>query len=413
MTTLCLTINLYPLDEVITSFKQCILQKKTLHETLFWLWELIYSGENVERLLEEIYLDFYASLNPSLYTYIKLKRKKYYKTYDKKELASIVCNLRLSLSSSDSYLLNYYTKQPELCFPLKIYKKPKWLENIKFDGLKQKKELIPLILSIHHYNIKNISYYLSLTIKNAKYDIETIYTEILNYFKFKNITEERIEHVEKIWKEKLILVDLSGTKFLDPCSSSGDKSLRLLKPQVCETPDFKLIIMIIVYLNIPETKLNKNVKYVAVDNRVLEQLEKHYTVNDNKIYYRLKEKRLYSTHHHVGPGDYGRFKLYSSYTGCNDQNQVQDPDILILLKDECCYRWEYYCQTTPYWKRIFDKYNIKFDEFKNILFESDDLLEEFYDNYGLDFDEQSIETQEKSIHNIHVENEPFIWFNKL
>jgi hypothetical protein len=193
----------------------------------------MYSEENIERLLEEIYLDFYASLNPSMYTYIKLKRKKYYKTKDKKELANIVCNLRIAFSGSDSFILNYYSENPDLCFPLKIYKKPKWLENLH--ELKEHKVLIPLILSIHYYNLKNISYYLYLILVKNKYDVEFIYKQIIAYFNFKNTSKERLAYVDKIWNENLIL------------------------------HNSKCISMIIFYLVVSESKLNKSVIALLCD----------------------------------------------------------------------------------------------------------------------------------------------------
>lgn len=383
-----LTINLYPVDEVISSFKQCILQKKTVRECIFWLWELIYSGENVERLLEEIYLNFYASHNPHLYRYIKMKRKKYYTTNNKRELANIVCNLRLAFSGSDSYLLHYYIENPDLCFPLKIYKKPKWLENAHFIELKQNKTLIPLILSIHYYNLKNISYYLYLILIKNKINIDIIYKELIKYFTFKNASSEKMEYVNKIWSENLIQHNSS------------------------------FIAMIIVYLSVSDdSKLNKNIKYVVVEDKILDEMEKHYNVFTGNIYYKLKEKRIYATHHCVGPGDYGRFHLCNLTNKDNKDNNDEKYDeqtkITYKLKLECCYYWEYYSRSTLYWHTIFNKYNITFDTYKNIHFQTNELLEDFYEKYGMDFDEQSIETQEKSIHPLYVEKDPFRWFNQL
>jgi hypothetical protein len=386
MAQLRLTIHLYPVDEVIMTFKQCILQKRNIHETLFWLWELIYSEENIERLLEEIYLDFYASLNPSMYTYIKLKRKKYYKTKDKKELANIVSNLRIAFSGSDSFILNYYSENPDLCFPLKIYKKPKWLENLH--ELKEHKVLIPLILSIHYYNLKNISYYLYLILVKNKYDVEIIYKQIIGYFNFKNTSKERLAYVDKIWNENLIL------------------------------HNSKCISMIIFYLVVSESKLNKSTKYIAVDDRIIDDLEKHYNIFTGHISEKLKEKRIYATHDRVGPGHYGRFGLCKltdddiNNISTNEKDKDYDEQTY-KLKIECCYYWEYYSKSTLYWRKIFSKYKITFDIQKNIHFQKDELMEEFYERNGLDFDEQSIETQEKSIHRLYVEHNPFIWFNQL
>lgn len=346
-----LTEHLYIKDEVIMSLKQCILKKKPLHETLYWLWELYYSGEDIDRIVFDIFLEFYSALNPHLYRYINLKRKKYLKTKDLKEIASIVSNLRINVPCLDSYLINYYLENPNKCFPLKIYKK-----KINYClQLNEKKELIPLIMSIYHYNIKNIAYYLLSSLK--KYDVEVIFDELINYYKHRD-TPHNIKNI--LWSE---------------CKS------------------VKLLISFIVYMNSLDERINNQSKYIAVDTNIVNSLNKHFNLKPSKVYYTLKEKRIYETHYELGPFNYSRLSVPS-------------------LKEECCYYWEFYCSHTPSWKNRFDKYSVSFKD-KSIQFENDDLLEEFYENYGFEFDEQSIETQEKSIHKICIENDPFIWFNKL
>ena len=53
---------------------------------------------------------------------------------------------------------------------------------------------------------------------------------------------------------------------------------------------------------------------------------------------------------------------------------------------------------TPIWKERFDKYNININDKQQIIeFKNDEELEEFYENYGYETDEQSINIQEKSI----------------
>lgn len=146
-------------------------------------------------------------------------------------------------------------------------------------------------------------------------------------------------------------------------------------------------------MNSLDERINNKSKYIAVDTNIVNSLNKHFNLKPSKVYYTLKEKRIYATHYELGPFNYSRLSVPS-------------------VKEECCYYWEYYCTHTSSWKNRFDKYGVSFKD-KSIQFENDDLLEEFYENYGFEFDEQSIETQEKSIHNICIENDPVVWFNKL
>ena len=60
------------------------------------------------------------------------------------------------------------------------------------------------------------------------------------------------------------------------------------------------------------------------------------------------------------------------------------------------YHWEYYARECPLWKGRFKEYGAVFEDGK-IVFANDDLLEEFYEKYGLEPDEQSRECQEKSL----------------
>lgn len=68
------------------------------------------------------------------------------------------------------------------------------------------------------------------------------------------------------------------------------------------------------------------------------------------------------------------------------------------LKTALFYHWEYYAYNTPIWKERFDKYKIKENhEQKRIDFMDDDEMEEFYDHYGYEPDEQPTEILDKSI----------------
>jgi hypothetical protein len=61
-------------------------------------------------------------------------------------------------------------------------------------------------------------------------------------------------------------------------------------------------------------------------------------------------------------------------------------------------RWEYYARTTPSWAPRLAEFNASFDAENNVVFPDDDHLEDFYERYYMDFDEQPTDTQAMSLH---------------
>jgi hypothetical protein len=58
--------------------------------------------------------------------------------------------------------------------------------------------------------------------------------------------------------------------------------------------------------------------------------------------------------------------------------------------------WLYYCRETPLWRTRIQGHGGTIDtQNKRITFPCDDALEAFYDRYGLDPDEQCLDTHEK------------------
>jgi hypothetical protein len=58
--------------------------------------------------------------------------------------------------------------------------------------------------------------------------------------------------------------------------------------------------------------------------------------------------------------------------------------------------WLYYCRETPLWRTRIQEYAGEIDSLKKcVVFPNDDSLEQFYGKYGLEIDEQSLDTHEK------------------
>lgn len=105
----------------------------------------------------------------------------------------------------------------------------------------------------------------------------------------------------------------------------------------------------------------------------------------------------YKTIHVSNPYNY--LKTACKYSARKEINQlfnIEFPDI----REQCWYSWQYYASRSPYWAEILDEYGgVANDVTKKIDFVDDDYEEMFNNDWNVDFDEQSKETQEKIIGN--------------
>ena len=113
--TLILTRYLYIKDEVEIALLVSLLEKQR-EQSLFWAYELYYSGfcEELFEFLWIIYFDFFASLNPSFEAYFLKKEKEWKQTTDAILVAIIIENLLIRPFNTDVYVLinsEYVTKQ--------------------------------------------------------------------------------------------------------------------------------------------------------------------------------------------------------------------------------------------------------------------------------------------------------------
>jgi hypothetical protein len=105
------TRYLYEKEEVKITLLTSILNKK-IEESLFWAYELFYSGftDELTEFFWKIYYDFYATMNPSfekfLLTHLSFSLKN-----DDKGVASIVNNFIVRPHTTDVFILQQIVKQ--------------------------------------------------------------------------------------------------------------------------------------------------------------------------------------------------------------------------------------------------------------------------------------------------------------
>ena len=123
------------------------------------------------------------------------------------------------------------------------------------------------------------------------------------------------------------------------------------------------------------------------ENQILEfQQNKDGSESDTiliKPYQKFKIARKYAINKYIGCFDLSRYNLTQEY------------------KEIYHSHWEYFAMRSPYWRERMNKFNIIPDaENYKIQFQddrNDDNYDAFYEEYGYEPDEQSIETQDKSL----------------
>lgn len=343
-----LSENLYPVDEVIGTFLQCIVTRADVKETLFWLWELIYTIPNVDDGLVCIYRLFYSTNNGNVGRYISRKVKEYMDSKDKRLLADITVNLRNLEPNYFSYMVNYYGTVNT--FPTIIYKTKSWMNQYP-------QNMRSLFGSIVAKDYKNIGYYLAKALHINGYEKTKT---AMRDFGIANGVDVSDGIDESLGSQSLIDLSSMASRIV----SSGDMSPRA--------------------------------HFLRSDNSLVEQMEHHFTKKSEKYYLKLSERRMYATHSCLPPGNYLRFSVES-------------------LKDACWYSWEYYAYDSVAWNKRFSSYKgIQDHDKRVIIWPDDDHLEAFYDDdNALDFGEQPMIVQMRSLHNVHICQTAEEWKTKL
>ena len=95
-------------------------------------------------------------------------------------------------------------------------------------------------------------------------------------------------------------------------------------------------------------------------------------------------------------------KETSLYESCKHLSDVFNCSYKVMeqqdLYREHVYNWLYYASFSPIWEQRIEEYNGVIDDEKKTVSFSDENMEEFYELYGYDVDEQLKEVQDKMMH---------------
>lgn len=350
------TRYLYEKEEVKIALIVAILNKKE-DEALFWAYELFYSGftKELTQFIWQIYYDFYATLNPSFETYLLVKLKSELTSETSKTVGIIINNVIIRPHTIDVFILRQIVNQYEF-------------------GIIDNNEIINLLKTEDYLMI---AYLIINTFEETK--ISTIYSSMITYFNNMglNINNKELNSYKKVintttnfaTKQIILLSRIIHYYTLMKKKNLGKKLFVHMEPNE-----------IIMYETI-ETNLKKqenDYRFPVLPARKILPIATIYNIDKNNYLSLFHSKRE-------------KYDIVDAYR----------------------YNWEYYASFSPLWRERIYKYGGTIEnDSKKVVFLDDDLLEEFYQEYGFEPDEQKIEIQEKSIKQIKRERTCLSFYNE-
>ena len=338
------TRYLYEKDEVKMALVVCILNKKD--EAIFWAYELYYSGFQSElvAVFWSLYYDFYYTLNPSFEKYLQTRLKK---------------NLALETDSVNyiSMIVNNFMIRPH---------------NMDIFMLKQ-------ILDICDFDKTDIQDYIT----NPENNIVIMRRELISAMRTKDfmmlaslilidIKDEHIDNAFEVATNYFVTEMGLKKKVHDYNKDSSNKRVLIL----CRILHY--------FTAAANKKLGKNL-YVHIEP---EEVVLYETISSGAD---LVPRKILPLAKMYAIDSYNYLSLFVL------KRETQD------IKTAYYYNWLYYASFSPVWKTRISLCNGVIDQKnKKVTFDDDDI-DEFYDNYGYEPDEQTLEVENKTIQDIRSE----------
>ena len=338
------TRYLYEKDEVKMALVVCILNKKD--EAIFWAYELYYSGFQSElvAVFWSLYYDFYYTLNPSFEKYLQTRLKK---------------NLALETDSVNyiSMIVNNFMIRPH---------------NMDIFMLKQ-------ILDICDFDKTDIQDYIT----NPENNIAIMRRELISAMRTKDfmmlaslilidIKDEHIDNAFEVATNYFVTEMGLKKKVHDYNKDSSNKRVLIL----CRILHY--------FTAAANKKLGKNL-YVHIEP---EEVVLYETISSGAD---LVPRKILPLAKMYAIDSYNYLSLFVL------KRETQD------IKTAYYYNWLYYASFSPVWKTRISLCNGVIDQKnKKVTFDDDDI-DEFYDNYGYEPDEQTLEVENKTIQDIRSE----------
>ena len=356
------TRYLYEKEEVKISLIISILNKKE-DDALFWAFELFYSGFTSEltELIWDLYYNFYATMNPGFEKYLSVKMRIQTTTEcddnDAKLLASLITNFMIRPHTVDVFILRQMVKQYD------------------FDINSQ--DISEIVNLLEADDFVMLAYLVMNT--DEEHKLWEIHLSIVAYFKKMGLTLNCKHEVDSYKKITSVLENIIN------------KQTVLLSRIIHYSVLMKKIVLgknLFIQIDLSEIIMYKTVEPIF-EPREGELLP---TLPAYKILPMASKLRI-DENNYLSLFQLKREKL----------------DIVDAYRSN----WEYHASFSPLWQERIKLYNgiIEHDR-KKVTFSDDNDLENFYENYGLEPDEQKKETQEKTIQKVKQERTWLSFYNE-
>ena len=307
-------------------------------------------------IIWKIYYDFYFVSNPGLETLIRQKEKMWVKNKKLHYLAATISNLVNTQSSGEVFIMRQYIERVLASDSGSVERgfiargrPPAWCGD--YDC-----KYIPLLRSIDKSLYREIAYHTYYLLADGA-DGAALFVVLIKYFAFAN---------------KCKTVDRE-----EECIASYEKFISRMREKIRL---YHWFIAVIVHLK-------KGVEWVAPPVYIYDKssLDKVRTIEDDTI----------PLNDHGGTQTYNTLKYNRSYgvTRFMGGFLLARDGFGSRVREEALGRWEHYIWNTPCWRERLIAHHAN----ENVEFENDDLLETFYDTFGYEPDEQSIDIQNQSI----------------
>jgi hypothetical protein len=242
----------------------------------------------------------------------------------------------------------------------------------------------PILFTRYLYNKTEVKQSLFVSLLQRNLD-EAMFWAYELYFS--GFDTDLFDYIINIYRESYSILNPKLVLFLEQMviTWSKDKSSHWTIGSIITTliyRDYDINSFVTTYLNVnckskPVSKKFKQKMAITLTN---EDVEKYKTITTGRADTVLQRACKYAVH-----------KEYNQLFGAVIPK-------LSDLQNIYYYHWLYYCLDTPVWRNRIFKYNGQINhEKKIIVFDDEDTLQEFYDNWGYYPDEQPIWVDDKTI----------------